>query len=50
MAAAEVAAKEGLDSDGYRVVVNVGQHGCQSVDHVSNSLKFKLAEHIDNPP
>lgn len=30
---AEVARKEGL-TDGYRVVSNVGEHGCQSVRHL----------------
>lgn len=30
---AEIARKEGL-TDGYRVVSNVGEHGCQSVRHL----------------
>lgn len=30
---AEIAKKEGLN-DGYRVVSNVGEHGCQSVRHL----------------
>lgn len=30
---AEIARKEGL-ADGYRVVSNVGEHGCQSVRHL----------------
>lgn len=30
---AEIAKKEGL-KDGYRVVSNVGEHGCQSVRHL----------------
>ena len=30
---AEIAKKEGLES-GYRVVSNVGEHGCQSVRHL----------------
>lgn len=29
-----VAASEGIDSTGYRVVTNVGAHGGQSVDHL----------------
>jgi histidine triad (HIT) family protein len=30
----EVAADLGLDTDGYRVVVNTGDHGGQTVDHL----------------
>ena len=30
---AKVAAQEGL-KDGYRIVVNNGKHGCQSVYHI----------------
>lgn len=30
---AEIARKEGL-TDGYRVVSNIGEHGCQSVRHL----------------
>lgn len=29
----EIAKAEGLD-DGYRVITNIGQHGCQSVKHL----------------
>ncbi|MFZ0430317.1 MAG: histidine triad nucleotide-binding protein [Acidobacteriota bacterium] len=32
--AAEVARAEGLDENGYRVVVNVGRDGGQAVDHL----------------
>ncbi|MEJ2078109.1 MAG: histidine triad nucleotide-binding protein [Acidobacteriota bacterium] len=32
--AAEVARSEGLDENGYRVVVNVGRDGGQAVDHL----------------
>ena len=32
--AAEIARKEGLADDGYRVVVNDGKHGAQSVYHL----------------
>lgn len=34
MKAAEVAHAEGLDENGYRVVVNVGPDGGQAVDHL----------------
>jgi histidine triad (HIT) family protein len=34
MNAAEVARSEGLDDNGYRVVVNVGRDGGQAVDHL----------------
>jgi histidine triad (HIT) family protein len=34
VAAAEIAAREGLGRDGYRCVINHGRHGCQSVDHL----------------
>ncbi len=34
MKAAEVARSEGLDDNGYRVVVNVGRDGGQAVDHL----------------
>lgn len=34
MKAAEVARSEGLDENGYRVVVNVGRDGGQAVDHL----------------
>jgi len=34
MACAEVARLEGLESDGYRVVTNIGQNGGQSVFHL----------------
>lgn len=34
LAAAEVARREGLEADGYRVVVNNGRHGRQSVYHL----------------
>ena len=33
-AAAEVARKEGLVDSGYRVVINTGAHGGQTVDHL----------------
>ena len=32
--AKKVAALEGIDQEGYRVVINNGQHGCQSVYHI----------------
>lgn len=32
--AASVARAEGIDTDGYRVVVNIGPHGGQTVDHL----------------
>lgn len=34
LAARDVAAREGLDAQGYRVVSNVGEWGGQSVDHL----------------
>jgi histidine triad (HIT) family protein len=34
MKAAEVARAEGLETDGYRVVINVGRGGGQTVDHL----------------
>ena len=34
LAAAEVAKKEGLDASGYRVVINTGKDGGQSVFHM----------------
>ena len=34
VAAARIAAAEGLDTTGYRCVVNCGRDGCQSVDHL----------------
>ncbi len=34
MLAKEVAATEGVDASGYRLVINVGKHGGQSVDHI----------------
>jgi histidine triad (HIT) family protein len=33
-ACAEVARGEGIDTTGYRVVANTGQHGGQTVDHL----------------
>jgi histidine triad (HIT) family protein len=32
--AAELAAEQGLDSDGYRIVTNTGRNAGQSVDHL----------------
>lgn len=32
--AAEVARLEGIDKSGFRIVVNDGKEGCQSVDHL----------------
>ena len=32
--AQSIADDEGLDADGYRIVVNVGRHGGQTVDHL----------------
>ena len=32
--ARKVAAAKGIDQSGYRVVINTGQYGCQSVYHV----------------
>lgn len=34
LAAAEVARREGIDRSGYRLVINNGPHGGQSVDHL----------------
>lgn len=34
LAAAEIARKEGLESDGYRVVTNIGANGGQTVFHL----------------
>ncbi|MDH3787327.1 MAG: histidine triad nucleotide-binding protein [Xanthomonadales bacterium] len=34
LAAAEIAAKEGLADDGYRVVMNCNRHGGQAVYHI----------------
>ena len=31
---AQVAKKEGLEENGYRIVINNGKHGCQSVYHL----------------
>ena len=44
--AKKVAAQKGIDQEGYRVVINNGQHGCQSVYHIhlhvlgGRTLKF----------
>jgi len=32
--AGKVAKQEGLSEDGYRLVINEGKHGCQSVFHI----------------
>ena len=44
--ARKVAAQKGIDQNGYRVVVNTGPHGCQSVYHihfhVMGGRKFKV--------
>lgn len=32
--AAEIARKEGVEEDGYRLVVNCGKHGGQAVEHL----------------
>ena len=32
--AKKVAAQKSIDQEGYRVVINNGQHGCQSVYHI----------------
>ncbi|XP_078372934.1 adenosine 5'-monophosphoramidase HINT1-like isoform X2 [Oculina patagonica] len=32
--ARKVAAQKGVDQNGYRVIINNGQHGCQSVYHI----------------
>ena len=32
--AKKVAAQNGIDQEGYHVVINNGQHGCQSVYHI----------------
>jgi len=37
-AATELAAQEGIARDGYRVVVNVGRNGGQTVDHLHAHL------------
>lgn len=34
LAAAEVARRDGLEQDGYRVVINTGKHGAQTVFHL----------------
>lgn len=33
-AVGKIAAQEGLEKDGFRVVTNCGKHGCQSVRHL----------------
>ena len=44
--AKKVAAQKGIDQEGYCVVINNGQHGCQSVYHIhlhvlgGRTLKF----------
>ena len=44
--ARKVAAQKGIDQNGYRVVINTGPHGCQSVYHihfhVMGGRKFKF--------
>jgi len=46
--ARKVAAQKGVDQNGYRVVINTGPHGCQSVYHIhlhvmgGRKLKFPL--------
>ena len=44
--AKKVAAQKGIDQEGYRVVINNGQHGCQSVYrihlHVLGGRKLKF--------
>ena len=44
--AKKVAAQKSIDQEGYRVVINNGQHGCQSVYHthlhVLGGRKLKL--------
>ena len=32
--AGQVAKQEGLDEKGYRIIINNGEHGCQSVYHL----------------
>lgn len=34
LAASKVAKAAGVAEEGYRVVVNAGEHGCQTVDHI----------------
>ncbi|KAA0147283.1 hypothetical protein FNF29_07452 [Cafeteria roenbergensis] len=34
LAASKVAKAAGVAEGGYRVVVNAGEHGCQTVDHI----------------
>lgn len=48
LTAAEIAAREGLASDGYRCVINHGRHGCQSVDHLH--LHLIGGRQLDWPP
>lgn len=33
-AAAKIAKEQGIAEDGYRVVTNIGENGCQSVKHI----------------
>jgi histidine triad (HIT) family protein len=47
-AAAAVAAQEGVAQDGYRLVVNVGRHGGQTVDHLHVHLLG--GRHMSWPP
>lgn len=33
-AAAKIAAEQGIAEDGYRIITNIGENGCQSVKHL----------------
>jgi histidine triad (HIT) family protein len=46
--AAAVAKQEGLEEDGYRVVINAGAHGGQTVDHLH--LHILGGRHMHWPP
>jgi len=48
LAAVRVAEAEGLAERGYRLVINCGQEGCQSVDHLH--LHLVGGRQLDWPP
>ena len=38
IAAAQIAKNEGVAESGYRIITNVGKHGCQTVEHLHYHL------------